>query len=241
MAQRQRRHGLVESPMARAASQSEDLGVVPTRAGRSPGLAISPGTVKTAFCGATTNGNTALWNPNGSGGFIGQDLGVVRRELADRRNRRFHRDRQDRDFVAQRPTATRLVESQRLGRLHRRGSRRRSTSWQIAGTGDFSGNGKSGILWRNDQWRHGVVESQWLGRLHCRGSGRRRHELVCAQNFRLRWRHQAQATWPRQLAARAPTIRLDGRRQLKSMAATPALEGWFRMEGIVAVGSGSCG
>ena len=24
-----------------------------------------------------------------------------------------------------------------------------NTSWQIAGTGDFSGNGQSGILWRN--------------------------------------------------------------------------------------------
>ena len=42
-----------------------------------------------------------MWNPNGAGGFTGEDLGVV------------------------------------------------PTSWQIAGTGDFSGNGQSGILWRN--------------------------------------------------------------------------------------------
>ena len=46
------------------------------------------------------NGDTALWNPNGSGGFTYQDLGVV------------------------------------------------PTSWQIAGTGDFNGDGED-ILWRN--------------------------------------------------------------------------------------------
>jgi probable HAF family extracellular repeat protein len=47
-----------------------------------------------------SNGDTALWNPNG-GGFTLDDLGVV------------------------------------------------NTSWQIAGTGDFGGNGESSILWRN--------------------------------------------------------------------------------------------
>jgi hypothetical protein len=47
------------------------------------------------------NGDTGLWNPNGSGNFTPQGLGVV------------------------------------------------DTSWQIAGTGDFSGTGESSILWRN--------------------------------------------------------------------------------------------
>ena len=47
------------------------------------------------------NGDTSLWNPNGSGGFTPQDLGVV------------------------------------------------NTSWQIAGTGDFTGTGEDSILWRN--------------------------------------------------------------------------------------------
>jgi hypothetical protein len=42
-----------------------------------------------------------LWNPNGSGGFTGENLGVV------------------------------------------------YTSWQIAGTGDFTGTGEDSILWRN--------------------------------------------------------------------------------------------
>ena len=39
-------------------------------------------------------------------------------------------------------------------------------SWQIAGTGAFNGANEASILWRNDQWQHGLVESQRLGRLH---------------------------------------------------------------------------
>ena len=47
------------------------------------------------------NGDAIAWNSNGSGGFAGQDLGVV------------------------------------------------STSYQIAGVGDFNGDSKADILWRN--------------------------------------------------------------------------------------------
>ena len=42
-----------------------------------------------------------------------------------------------------------------------------STSWQIQGTGDFTGSGEDGILWRNSST--GAVElwnREWLGGLH---------------------------------------------------------------------------
>ena len=76
-----------------------------------------------------SSGDTELWNSNGSGGFTGEDLGVV------------------------------------------------GNSWQIAGTGDFNGDGHSDILWRNtngdaDLWNSngsggftgedlGVVGNSW--------------------------------------------------------------------------------
>ena len=44
---------------------------------------------------------------------------------------------------------TELWNSQRLGRLHLGNLGVVNTSWQIAGTGDFTGTGEASILWRN--------------------------------------------------------------------------------------------
>ena len=52
--------------------------------------------------------------------------------------------------MAKKPRRYGVVESQRLGRLRLPGTWAPSTtSWQIVGTGNFTGNGEFGILWRN--------------------------------------------------------------------------------------------
>ena len=90
-----------------------------------------------------------LWNSNGSGGFAYQDLGVVGNSLADRRRRRLQRRRQGRHPLAQHQRRTVSLEFERLRRLHMPGPGVVATNWQIAGVGDFNGDGKSDILWRN--------------------------------------------------------------------------------------------
>ena len=64
-----------------------------------------------------SNGDVELWNANGSGGFTGQDLGVVGSDLADCGNRRFQRQRRSWSFMAQHERRHGAMEFQRLGRL----------------------------------------------------------------------------------------------------------------------------
>jgi ELWxxDGT repeat protein len=66
----------------------------------------------------STGGDTVLWLSNSSGGFTGQDLGVVPTSFSDRRNRGLRRRQRGRYFVAQQQWRHAAVERQWLGRVH---------------------------------------------------------------------------------------------------------------------------
>ena len=141
------------------------------------------------------NGDVELWNSNGSGGFTYDNSGRRELQLADRRNRRFHRNRRGQHPVAQFQWRRRALEPQRLGRLHL------PKSWvrqpKLAGRRNRRLYRQRPIRDPVAQYerRDGALESQRLGRLHLRESGRRRHELVGAENLRLR-RARGTATAP---------------------------------------------
>ena len=126
------------------------------------------GLAKTASCGATRQRDVELWNSNGAGGFTYENLGR-QHQLADRRDRRFQRGWRRRHPVAQRlHRRRRALELEWLGGLHLRTLSAVNPNWQIAGTGDFTGNGEDGILWRNTHRRCRALELEWLGGLHLR-------------------------------------------------------------------------
>ena len=63
-------------PMVRAGSQAKTWGVVNT-SWQIAGAGDFNGTGEDSILWRNTNGDTELWNPNGSGGFTGENLGVV--------------------------------------------------------------------------------------------------------------------------------------------------------------------
>ena len=75
---------------ARAASRAIDLGVVST-SWQTAGTGDFTGNGLSDIFWRNSDGDTYLWNSNGAGGFTGEELGVVSDELADRRDRGFHR------------------------------------------------------------------------------------------------------------------------------------------------------
>ena len=168
---------------------SEDLGVVNT-SWQIAGTGDFNGSGEDSILWRNTNGDTELWNPNGSGGFTGQNLGVVNTSWQIAGTGDFTGTGQDSilwrntngDTELWNPNGSGGFTYQNLGVVN--------TSWQIAGTGDFTGTGERQHSVAQHQRRHGAVESQRLGRFHLSKSGRRRHQLVCAQNFRLSWGKQ---------------------------------------------------
>jgi hypothetical protein len=124
-----------------------------------------------------SNGDVALWNANGSGGFTFQDLGVVGSNWQIDGAGDFNGGGKDGilwrntngDVALWNPNGSGGFTFQDLGVV--------DSSWQIEGTGDFNGGGKDGILWRNSNgdvalWNAngsggftfqdlGVVDSDW--------------------------------------------------------------------------------
>ena len=86
-------------PTARAA-RLRDLGAV-NSSWQIAGTGDFTGTGEDSILWRNSDGGTELWNPNGSGGFTYENLGVRRLELADRRRWRLYRQRPIRDPVAQ--------------------------------------------------------------------------------------------------------------------------------------------
>ena len=130
---------------------------------------------------------------------------------AGRRNRQLHRPRRGQRPVAQRLDGGRgAMEPQWLGRLLTfQALAPVNTNWQIAGTGDFTGAGEDGVLWRNAST--GGVElwnSNGSGGFACQGLG---------ASVNTNWAGRGNRRFHRQRRGRHPVAkRLDrGRRALE--------------------------
>jgi len=98
---------------------------------------------------SNSNGDTVLWNSTGSGGFTGQDLGVVGGGWRIAGTGAFNGASEasilwqnvNGDTTLWNPNGSGGFTSQHLGVV--------GGGWQVAGVGPFAGEGQSGILWRN--------------------------------------------------------------------------------------------
>ena len=148
-------------PTARAGSPARIWASSPP-AGRSPGPAISPGQAKPAFCGATPMAIPSCGIPTARAASPAR-IWASSPPAGRSPGPATSPGRQSQHSVAQRQRRYRVVESQRLGRVHRPGSGRRLH--QLADCRDrrLQRDGQSGILWRNTNGRHGAVESNGSG------------------------------------------------------------------------------
>ena len=99
------------------------------------------------------NGDVVVWNANGSGGFTGEDLGVVPANSGWQIEGTgdFNGSGEDGilwrnangDVVVWNANGSGSFSGEDLGVVPP------NSGWQIAGTGDFNGSGEDGILWRN--------------------------------------------------------------------------------------------
>ena len=95
-----------------------------------------------------SSGDVYLWNPNGSGGFIGQDLGAhpgwqiegTGDFTGSGEVGILWQNTSGGDVYLWNPNGSGGFSGQDLG-IH--------SGWQIEGTGDFNGSGADGILWQN--------------------------------------------------------------------------------------------
>ena len=131
----------------------QDLGVVPTSwqvagTGEFKGEGVLNGAGE-GILWRNSNGDTELWNPNGSGGFVGQDLGVVGTSWQIAGTGDFTGKGEDSILWRNTNGDTELWNPNGAGGFAGQDLGVVPTSWQIAGTGDFTGNGKASIVWRN--------------------------------------------------------------------------------------------
>ena len=137
-----------------------------------------------------SNGDVALWNSNGSGGFTGQDLGIVGASWQIEGTGNFNGSGEDGILWRNTSGDAYLWNSNSSGGFTGEDLGVVASSWQIEGTGDFNGSGEDGILWRNTNgdaylWNSngsggftgedlGVVASSWQieGTGDFNGSGR---------------------------------------------------------------------
>ena len=96
-----------------------------------------------------TDGDTVVWNSNGSGGSTGQDLGVVGTDWQIAGTGDFNGDGQSDILWRNTNGDTVLWNSNGSGSFIGEDLGIVSSAWQIAGTGDFNGDGQADILWRN--------------------------------------------------------------------------------------------
>ena len=96
-----------------------------------------------------TDGDAYLWNSNGSGGFTGQDLGIVGASWQIEGTGNFNGRGEDGILWRNTNGDAYLWSSNGSGGFTGEDLGVVASSWQIEGTGDFNGSGEDGILWRN--------------------------------------------------------------------------------------------
>ena len=96
-----------------------------------------------------TNRDVDLWNSNGSGGFTGQDLGIVGTSWQIEGTGDFNGSGEDGILWRNTNGDAYLWNSNGSGGFTGEDLGVVASSWQIEGTGDFNGSGRDGILWRN--------------------------------------------------------------------------------------------
>ncbi len=109
----------------------------------------SPPATSSNILWRNSNGDVGLWKANGSGGFTGQDLGVVGSNWQIEGTGDFNGKGEDGilwrnangDVALWNANGSGGFTGQDLGVV--------GSNWQIEGTGDFNGKGEDGILWRN--------------------------------------------------------------------------------------------
>ena len=139
-----------------------------------------------------TNGDAYLWNSNGSGGFTGQDLGIVGASWQIEGTGNFNGSGEDGILWRNTNGDAYLWSSNGSGGFTGQDLGIVGTSWQIEGTGDFNGSGEDGILWRNTNGDAYLWNSERLGRLYGRRLGRRRLQLADRRNRRFQWQRRGQ-------------------------------------------------
>ena len=96
-----------------------------------------------------TNGDVELWNANGSGGFTGQDLGVVDSSWTIEGTGDFNGAAENGILWRNSGGDVELWNSSGSGGFTGEDLGVVPTSWQIEGTGDFNRVGEDGVLWRS--------------------------------------------------------------------------------------------
>ena len=137
-----------------------------------------------------TNGDAYLWNSNGSGGFTGQDLGIVGASWQIEGTGNFNGSGEDGILWRNTNGDAYLWSSNGSGSFTGQDLGIVGASWQIEGTGDFNGSGEDGILWRNTNGDAYLWNSERLGRLYGRRLGRRRLQLADRRNRRFQWQRR---------------------------------------------------
>ena len=190
----QRRHAgdLADGRHDRAVQQPPPARSIRGRAGRSRAPATSTATASPTSCGRADDGTPAIWLMDGIDRAVQQRRRLVQSgaELADQGHRRLQRRRQVRHPVAeQRRHARDLADGRHrtLLAVGAVGPFNPGPSWHIKGTGDFNGDGKSDILWQNDDGTPAIwlmdgmnVISGGRGRLVQSGAGLARHRVTAA-------------------------------------------------------------
>ncbi len=137
-----------------------------------------------------SNGDVALWNGNGSGGFTGQDLGIVGTSWQIEETGDFNGSGEDGILWRNTNGDAYLWNSNGSGGFTGEDLGVVASSWQIEGTGDFNGSGERRHPVAQYEWGRLPLELQRLGRLYGRRLGRRRLQLADRGNWRFQWQRR---------------------------------------------------
>ena len=141
-----------------------------------------------------SNGDVALWNSNGSGGFTGQDLGIVGASWQIEGTGDFNGSGEDGILWRNTNGDAYLWNSNGSGGFTGEDLGVVASSWQIEGTGDFNGSGERRHPVAQYEWGCLPLELQRLGRLYRRRLGRRRLQLADRGNRRFQWQRRETAS-----------------------------------------------